>query len=78
MNLVRFETGIQRLYYIAWAIIFAACVLIAGGELFAAESRIREAAPGPAVLAAIAAAIVPLIAMHVIRWVYRGFVPKPI
>lgn len=79
MQLRNFEQGILRLYYVAWVLLFFTTAVVNWmqiqhdfhyGHLDAEE--IVEAAMGVT-----AALIGPGIAMWMIRWVYRGFVPKP-
>lgn len=75
MTRQQFETGIQRLYYVAW-VIFA---ITYSGAVYAKFGPGEYYALGELKLFALVMGIwlVPLAPMLAIRWIYRGFMPKP-
>ena len=77
MNLQRFETGIQRAYYVAWAglvavALFGAVMNMAQREdPFLMTPYVRED-----IFILVVTIVGPLVVMHLVRWIYRGFFPK--
>lgn len=63
------ELGIQRLYYVVWALwlCFGVAALI--------HDNIRDVEGYAAVIGAFV--IAPPALMFAVRWIYRGFSPKP-
>jgi hypothetical protein len=68
VNRQQAETGIYRLYLVAWAI-FVFVVLVT----FLLEA---DSANGERVAEVFLAVIGPWIGMKLGQWIYRGFVPK--
>lgn len=77
VQLQSFEVGIQRLYYVAWLLLFLVTVAVGVYQIqhdfhnghLTAEDVVEIGFAVPAAL------IGPWVAMRLIRWVYRGFVP---
>ena len=85
MSLKNFELGILRTFYVAWGLlaIFAVAVMVSVlwntpvsffSDPFKDESLFWEIAVVP--LLPLAAALVPWLGMYLVRWVYRGYVPR--
>jgi hypothetical protein len=77
VKLQSFEQGVQRLYYVAWLLLF---LVTAGFGVFKIQHDFHQGHLSPEEVVEIgfavpAALIGPWIAMWLIRWVYRGFVP---
>ncbi len=64
----------QRLYYVAWAC-FSTFYLGAGlVEMDVLPSSANDI--GLAIGVGLLFVILPAVLMHVVRWIYRGFVPR--
>jgi hypothetical protein len=74
MTRQQFEGGVQRLYYVAWAC-FSTFYLGAGlVEMDVLPSSANDI--GLAIGVGLLIVILPAVLMHVVRWIYRGFVPR--
>ena len=74
MTRQQFEGGVQRLYYVAWAC-FSIFYLGAGlVEMDVLPSSANDI--GLAIGVGLLIVILPAVLMHVVRWIYRGFVPR--
>ena len=79
MKLQNFETGLQRVYYLIWAMIvsFVISMMICGvGWLDGYGCDRHRLMEFEAIVAFAIAVVLPGIVMFVVRWIYRGFVPK--
>ena len=77
MKLQNFETGLQRAYYLIWAMIasFSISMMICGDGWWNLRDQCRGLET-PYLIVAVIAVVLPGIVMFIIRWVYRGFIPK--
>lgn len=77
MKLQNFEIGLQRVYYLIWAMIasFSISMMICGDGWWNQGDRCGSLTTFELIVAAIAV-VSPGIVMFAVRWIYRGFVPK--
>jgi len=74
MTRQQFEGGVQRLYYVAWAafsLIYCTSVISDIGR-----NDFSSTEMGIAIGMILLFLIGPLVLMHLVRWVYRGFFPQ--
>ena len=75
MKLQSFEVGVQRLYYVAWLAVAATGVFVNVHNLSEQYGHIGDMDLIEFTAGVVVVCIGPWIAMRLIRWVYRGFVP---
>lgn len=74
MTRQQFEVGIQRLYYVAWAgfsLFYLGAALVETEVLPTSTNDI-----GIAIGFVLLVLVIPAVLMHLVRWIYRGFVPE--
>jgi hypothetical protein len=75
VQLKTFETGVQRLYYVAWLLFSGTGVLVNIDKLSLEYGHIGDKDLIEFGASILAVCIGPWIAMRLFRWVYRGFNP---
>lgn len=80
MKLQNFETGLQRVYYLIWAMIASLSIsmMICGDPSgwFVEGDCDRHSLKTFELIWAAIAVVFPGIVMFAVRWIYRGFIPK--
>ena len=74
MNRRNFETGVQRVYYVAWACMALLC--LAGAYHDFIRNRESPDLVGVATVIGVGAIALPTAIMLCARWIYRGFIPN--
>lgn len=75
MTRKNFETGVSRLFYVAWAVLLCSGVLTVIDVARSGDWTGYDFSS--LLMLLIALLILPPVAMVVVRWIYHGFMPKP-